>query len=208
MLTPLAAHDFFSTKITWSREISRIVYRRCAGCHRDGGPAPMALVQYDAVRPWAKAIADQVQARRMPPWDPVRGFGDFEDRSLTQEEINLIAEWVEGGAPPGEEKYLPELPPLPQDMPRKVAKRWPAHGLLNESLTIDGIEVRLKPGASLMVTAELPDGAVEPLVWIPRKTTAEPAAVYPYARPVALPKGTRIVTEGGGAGGASLVRLK
>jgi len=31
------AHDIITTPITWSREISRIIYARCASCHREGG---------------------------------------------------------------------------------------------------------------------------------------------------------------------------
>src|ERR671939_423700 len=93
-----AAHEPITTKLTWSAEISRIVYRRCAGCHRDRGSAPMALTEYDAVRPWAKAMRDEVVSRRMPPWGAVKGFGEFRnDVSLTQDEIMRIAQWVEGG---------------------------------------------------------------------------------------------------------------
>jgi hypothetical protein len=51
----LSAHDVISTKITWSREISRIVYKRCASCHREGGPT-FSLMTYQEARPWAKAI--------------------------------------------------------------------------------------------------------------------------------------------------------
>ena len=39
MLLPFAgyAHDVITTKLTWTQEISRIVYERCASCHRPGG---------------------------------------------------------------------------------------------------------------------------------------------------------------------------
>ena len=58
----------------------------------------MALLDYEQARPWAKAIRDEVLARRMPPWGAVKGYGEFQgDRSLTQDEMNRIAEWVEGG---------------------------------------------------------------------------------------------------------------
>src|SRR5690349_20907591 len=36
---PCFAHDVITTKITWSREVSRLVYKHCASCHRDGGAA-------------------------------------------------------------------------------------------------------------------------------------------------------------------------
>ncbi len=68
---------------------------------------------YDEARPWAKAIKEEVLERRMPPWEAVKGFGEFrDDRGLTQEEMETISGWVEGGAPEGEPKYLPALPKL------------------------------------------------------------------------------------------------
>ena len=30
-------HDVITTKLTWNREISRVLYKRCVSCHRDGG---------------------------------------------------------------------------------------------------------------------------------------------------------------------------
>src|SRR4051812_40388641 len=56
------AHDVISTKITWSQEISPILYAHCAACHRDG---PVTLITYQQVRPWAKAIKEEVHERRM-----------------------------------------------------------------------------------------------------------------------------------------------
>src|SRR5579862_3123760 len=105
----LPAHDVFSTKITWSRDISRIVVKRCLGCHQTGGTA-FSLATFEESRPWAKAIKEEVINRRMPPWGAVKGFGEFKnDPSLTQEEIGLISDWVEGGSPEGEKIYLPEM---------------------------------------------------------------------------------------------------
>jgi hypothetical protein len=98
-----SAHDPITTKVTWSREISRIVERRCAGCHRPEGVAPMALTTYEQARPWLKAIKTEVVSRRMPKWPAARGIGDFDnDRSLSPFEIELIAAWIDGGAPKGD----------------------------------------------------------------------------------------------------------
>src|SRR5580692_11963623 len=106
------AHDIITTKITWTKEISRLVYKRCASCHREGGSA-FSLLTYDEARPWAKAIKEEVLERRMPPWEAVKGFGEFrDDRGLTQEELETISSWVEGGAPEGDPKYLPRQPKL------------------------------------------------------------------------------------------------
>src|SRR5580704_14912216 len=103
------AHDVITTKITWSKEISRLVYKRCASCHAEGSSVP--LVTYEQSRPWAKDIKEEVLERRMPPWGAVKGFGDFkDDRGMTQEDIELISAWVEGGAPEGNPKFLPDKP--------------------------------------------------------------------------------------------------
>jgi hypothetical protein len=102
-----SAHDPITTKVTWSREISRIVERRCAGCHRPDGVAPMPLTSYEQIRPWVKAVKEEVVSRRMPKWPAARGVGDFEnDRSLSPFEVELIAAWVDGGAPKGDSKHL------------------------------------------------------------------------------------------------------
>src|SRR5271155_5560415 len=104
------AHDIITTKITFSKEISRLIYKRCATCHREGG-AVFSLTTYDQARPWAKAIKEEVLERRMPPWEAVKGFGEFkDDRGLTGEELELFSDWVEGGAPEGEPKFLPAAP--------------------------------------------------------------------------------------------------
>src|ERR1043166_1846331 len=107
------AHDIITTKITWSREISRLVYKRCSSCHREGGSS-FSLMTYAEARPWAKAIKEEVLERRMPPWGAVKGFGDFQnDQGFTQEQLELVADWVEGGAPEGDPKFLPKTPDAP-----------------------------------------------------------------------------------------------
>jgi hypothetical protein len=94
------AHDPITTKITFAREIRAILSARCTLCHAPGGPAPMALTTYEEVRPWARAIKEQVLARRMPTWHAARGFGAFKnDPTLTPIEIAMIVSWVDGGLP-------------------------------------------------------------------------------------------------------------
>src|ERR1051325_6403616 len=95
---PAWGHDPITTKVTWSREVSRIVYARCLACHP-------AFEHYEQARPWAKAIEEEVLNRRMPPWNAVKGFGRFQnDQGLTQQELTVISDWVEGGAPEGDPK--------------------------------------------------------------------------------------------------------
>src|SRR6266480_6131592 len=111
----LFAHEPITTKLTWTREISRVINKHCAGCHHEAGRA-MALTTYADARPWAKAIRDEVLNRRMPPWDAVKGVGEFrDDPSLSLPEMDLIVSWVEGGAPEGNAVYLQAEPK--QDAP-------------------------------------------------------------------------------------------
>ena len=63
------------------------------------------------MRPWAKSIRLKVANREMPPWGADPRFGTFkDDRSLTPEQIDTIARWVDAGAPKGSETDLPPAP--------------------------------------------------------------------------------------------------
>src|SRR5579863_9315469 len=136
------AHDIITTPITWDREISRIVYERCASCHHEGGQA-FSLMTYAEARPWAVAIKEEVLERRMPPWGAVKGFGDFrDDQALTPEQLELIVDWEEGGAPEGEPKDLP--PPAAQSAhagPARPADQVMVSGdtKLSRPLTLAGL---------------------------------------------------------------------
>lgn len=189
------AHEPITTKLTWTQEISRIVYKHCVSCHREGGVAPMPLVSYDEARPWAKSIRDEVAERRMPPWGAVKGFGQFRgDTSLTDPEIEMLVLWVEGGAPKGEDIYLPSVP-KPEIRKAPPASRGVTvrgETTLTRGITAIGLAPReLKPGASMQVIAKLPDGSVENLLWL-RNTRAEWKRSFYFRSPVTLPKGTLI----------------
>lgn len=77
----------------------------------------------------------------MPPWKPVAGFGPplAHDRSLAPGEIRVIAAWVRGGMPPGDER---DLPP-----PRAFAAGW----------TLGTPDLVLEPGESYTLAARGPD---------------------------------------------------
>jgi hypothetical protein len=197
---PLLGHDIITTRITWAREISRIVHHRCASCHRPGSTtAPMSLLTYDDARPWARAIAEEVLERRMPPWNPVKGFGQFKhEAGLNQEEIGLIADWVEGGAPLGEERYLPPNPaPQPQPKPPSGTRFQITDQLvLSKPLAAQGIAIiRMPESEAVRVWAESSDGATEPLLEIAsfRSVANQP---YEFARTLSLPAGTKLHVEG------------
>jgi hypothetical protein len=94
--------------VTFSSQISRLFQQRCQTCHRPGSIAPFPLLTYQDARVHARQVKDQTQSRRMPPWKPVAGFGEFRDENrLTDREIALIARWVDSGAPEGDPADLP-----------------------------------------------------------------------------------------------------
>lgn len=102
---------------TFTKDVAPILQRSCVTCHRPGEIAPMSLMTYDDVRPWARAIKMRVVAREMPPWHIDRRIGiqSFkDDPSLTDEEIDTIAKWVDSGAPRGN---VADMPPLRQFAP-------------------------------------------------------------------------------------------
>ncbi len=107
---------------TFHRDVLPILQRACQACHRQGGDnytgmvAPMALTTYDEVRPWAKAIAKNVETRVMPPWyaDP-RYHGVFKnERTLSEHEIETIVGWVKAGAPAGDPAAAPRAREFPE----------------------------------------------------------------------------------------------
>ena len=202
-LAAAQAHDIITTPITFDREVSRILYSRCNSCHREGGSA-FSLMTYNEARPWAEAIKEEVLARRMPPWGAVKGFGDFRnDQALTPEQIELIESWADGGVPEGEPKDLPPAPKFAD-----ASKPEPAHGeivvgsdfKLEHTFTLGGLRAQMLPEkAEAQIIAELPDGSVEPLVWL---EDYKPQFAHPFLlrMPLELPAGTLI--RGVPAGGA------
>jgi hypothetical protein len=90
------------TAPTFNDAVAPILFSRCVECHRPGEAAPMSLLSYDAVRPWARAIKTRVQAGEMPPWPPDSRGGEFaNERRLSEREIDTLVRWVDAGAPQG-----------------------------------------------------------------------------------------------------------
>ena len=104
-----------TSKPTFGKDIAPIVYAKCAMCHRPGEVAPMSLMSYDEVRPWARAIKNKVVARQMPPWYAEGEHGKWRnDRRLNQAEIDKIVAWVDAGAPRGNDSDMPAPPQYAQ----------------------------------------------------------------------------------------------
>src|SRR5947208_304148 len=53
---------------TFAKDVAPILQRSCQVCHRPDSMAPMSLLTYTDVRPWARSIRAKVTKREMPPW--------------------------------------------------------------------------------------------------------------------------------------------
>jgi len=128
---------------TFTKDIAPVLQRSCQNCHRPDGVAPMSLVTYEEVRPWARAIKQRTgigpHAGVMPPWYMeknigIQGFKD--DPSLSDEEIAKIAKWADGGAPRGNPADMP--PARVFDDPRAWHIGTPDLIVKTEEITVKG----------------------------------------------------------------------
>ena len=112
--TPLrAVADDAATlsNVTYAKDIAPILNENCSTCHRPQQVAPMSLLNYRQVRPWAKSIKTSVVEGTMPPWHANPEYGDFKGaRVLTKEEIGKIVAWVDQGARGGDLSKAPAEP--------------------------------------------------------------------------------------------------
>jgi len=96
---------------TYNDEVACILYEHCTTCHHDGGIAPFSLMDYDDTFSAAYGVMGAVNAGTMPPWPPNPDYNSLaHERLLTQNEIDIITNWVNGGVPEG--TGLPPQPPV------------------------------------------------------------------------------------------------
>ncbi len=107
----LAANTSGTAAPTFTKDVAPILYSRCLECHRPGEAAPMPFRSYQEVRPWAKAIKQQVAQRIMPPWHADPAVNHFSNsRRLSDAEVATVVKWVDEGAPEGKTADLPKMP--------------------------------------------------------------------------------------------------
>ncbi|WP_437812665.1 hypothetical protein [Sorangium sp. So ce1078] len=98
---------------TFHRDIEPLLQKSCLGCHAQGGTAPVSLASYESAKALAPIIAEETEARRMPPWGalptdecaPPRPFRG--DLHLSLDEIALLRAWSDAGAPEGDPADAP-----------------------------------------------------------------------------------------------------
>jgi hypothetical protein len=97
-----AAPQSSESSPTFTRDVAPILYTNCVSCHRPGEIAPMSLISYQDVRPWARAITRQIAGGAMPPWHADAPLGTFSnERKLSAAEKATLERWAAAGAPEG-----------------------------------------------------------------------------------------------------------
>src|SRR5580692_9481850 len=115
----LSAAENTAGDVTFSKDIAPILQRSCQNCHQPNSVAPMSLITYQQVRPWARSIKERTALRDkrgvMPPWYIEKNIGIQHyknDNSLSDMEIAKIAKWADSGSPEGNPADAPPPRPL------------------------------------------------------------------------------------------------
>src|SRR5262245_40720611 len=88
-------------RVPFTKDIAPILQRSCQNCHRPESLAPMSLLTYEEVRPYAAAIKRRTALRgkqgSMPPWYIEKNIGIQHyknDTSLSDEDLDKIKWWA------------------------------------------------------------------------------------------------------------------
>jgi Copper type II ascorbate-dependent monooxygenase, C-terminal domain len=101
--------DIPKADVTYSKNVAPILQKNCVVCHRPNDIAPMSLMTYDEVLPFARMMREDVVQRKMPPWHADPTVGDFtNDPRLSDTDIATLDAWVKDGTKKGDDKDLPQ----------------------------------------------------------------------------------------------------
>ncbi len=106
-LSAVSATLMAAPAVTFHKDVMPVLQRNCQGCHRPGETAPMTFLNYKETRPWAKAIKQAVQTKKMPPWFADSGVKFHNDRSLAKADLDVLVAWADTGAAEGNPKDAP-----------------------------------------------------------------------------------------------------
>jgi hypothetical protein len=104
-------HTASAQSPTFYEDIAPIIFNNCTECHRSGEIGPMNFTTYEEVFSQGSFIEYVTQSKYMPPWSPDHNYTSLVgEKYLTDDEIQLISDWVQGGMPEGDESQNPGLP--------------------------------------------------------------------------------------------------
>jgi mono/diheme cytochrome c family protein len=113
--------------VTFTKDVAPILQQKCQVCHQPDSIGPMPLITYEDAREYAEKIKRKVSQRLMPPWhiDRTVGIQEFKnDRSLSDDQIATLVDWVEGDTPRGDPKDMPPPARFPDPMGWQLAKEF------------------------------------------------------------------------------------
>ncbi len=114
LLPFLLLSEGFAQSPNFSQDIAPIIYNKCSFCHRQGEIGPMPFTNYNEVAAWAGMVQYVTEIRYMPPWQPDPAYASFlGENHLSEQEIQLIRDWVIAGAPQGDPMLEPAFPSFP-----------------------------------------------------------------------------------------------
>ena len=64
-------------EVTYNKDVAPILQKHCVVCHRPNDIAPMSVMTYEEVLPFARMMRESVVQRKMPPWHADPDFGEF-----------------------------------------------------------------------------------------------------------------------------------
>src|SRR5262249_1409443 len=83
-------------RVTYAKNVSRILQKNCQECHRPGQIGPMSLLSFDDAQAWSDTIREVVSDGRMPPWHADPRYGKFSnDRRLSDEDKATLLGWLD-----------------------------------------------------------------------------------------------------------------
>jgi len=96
-------------EINYREHIEPIVSTHCIRCHQPNNVAPFSLLSYDDVASRAKFIGHVTKTKYMPPFKADNGFQHYKNENiLSQDEIQLIQDWIAGGMQKGKRNNTPQ----------------------------------------------------------------------------------------------------
>jgi len=96
---------------TWTNGIACIIYSHCTNCHNPKGIAPFSLMTYEDVYANRYSVAASVKAKSMPPYPATQEKMKYAHaNTLSDHEIDEIADWVNNFAPLGDASKIPAPP--------------------------------------------------------------------------------------------------